>query len=67
MAALPESERAEKTLASIEAVLIDHHFVYPGVGYVAAFHDGISKVSVDELGKAKLLARAENSSDTRQR
>ena len=66
LAALPEPDRAEKTLASIEAVLIDHHFVYPGVGYVAAFHDGVTEVTVDELGKATLLARSENASQARQ-
>jgi tetratricopeptide (TPR) repeat protein len=57
---LPERERAQKTFELIEAVLQRHHFVYPSVGYVAFFRDGLAPVNVNAEALARLAEEPEN-------
>jgi tetratricopeptide (TPR) repeat protein len=55
-----ERERALRALGTIEEVLTAHGFVYPGIGYVGFLHDGLQPITVDDAGRAALLARREN-------
>jgi tetratricopeptide (TPR) repeat protein len=58
---MPERIRAEATLALIDSVLTENHFVYPARGYVHSVGEALRPVQVDAEGLERLSAKEENS------